>query len=312
MNILSMQYFQAVVEEGSISAAARKLFISQQTLSEHIRKLENEVGTPLFLRGKHLILTLAGESFLLNSKEILKSYDTLLSDIQDITHERLNRITIAIPTCFTPPYLGSIVSRFIEKYPQCEVRVVKRQHTDIAHNMQGVDLYMSYLPLSDSLNNIPVIEHDPYCVCFHRHLAEKTYGERWPEIEEKLILTQDLCLLKEMPFLLQMDRYTELVKDIDLIFQEYDFKPQISSKSESCAINEIFCLDGIGCLLATESHIRYRFDMKGDARYRELLSYPIKVESFCSSLCLSAPVGNRLHSAEKLFIQEAQAFFQES
>ncbi|MDO4648392.1 MAG: LysR family transcriptional regulator [Eubacteriales bacterium] len=151
MNILSMQYFQAVVEEGSISAAARKLFISQQTMSEHIRKLEAEIGTPLFIRGKTLSLTLAGESFLMNSKEILRLNEVMMNDIQHITNDRLNRITVAIPTCFTPPYLGAIVSRFIDKHPQCEVRVVKRQHRDIAHNMNGVDLYMCFLSLSVAL-----------------------------------------------------------------------------------------------------------------------------------------------------------------
>ncbi|MDO4620632.1 MAG: hypothetical protein Q4B09_08440, partial [Lachnospiraceae bacterium] len=160
-----------------------------------------------------------------------------------------------------------------------------------------------------ALNNTPVIEDDPYCVCFQRSLAEKIYGSHWPEIEEQLILQQDLRLLKKMPFLLQMDRYTELVGDMDLIFKEYNFKPIIASKSESCSINEIFCLDGIGVLLASESHIKYRFDTREDIRYRELLSYPIKVTSFHPTLCISSPFGKRLHTAEKLFINEATLFF---
>ena len=54
MNMLSIQYFLAIVEEGNISAAARKLFISQQTLSEHVKKLEDELGTPLFKRGRQI------------------------------------------------------------------------------------------------------------------------------------------------------------------------------------------------------------------------------------------------------------------
>ena len=55
MNILSVQYFLAVIEEGNISAAARKLIISQQTLSEHVKKLETELGTPLFKRGRQIL-----------------------------------------------------------------------------------------------------------------------------------------------------------------------------------------------------------------------------------------------------------------
>ena len=121
MNILSVQYFLAVVEEGNISAAARKLFISQQTLSEHVKKLEAELGTPLFKRGRNLALTLAGESFVYNARELIKQYDTLLNDVQSITQERRSRITIAIPTYSTPVALTDIIMNYQAKYPQYEV-----------------------------------------------------------------------------------------------------------------------------------------------------------------------------------------------
>ena len=53
MNFSNINYFLAIVEEGSISAAARKLYISQQALSEQLRKMEEEVGAPLLKRGKN-------------------------------------------------------------------------------------------------------------------------------------------------------------------------------------------------------------------------------------------------------------------
>ena len=51
MNIYQLRYYIAVVEEGTISAAARKLNLSQPPLSTQIKLLEEEVGTELFIRG---------------------------------------------------------------------------------------------------------------------------------------------------------------------------------------------------------------------------------------------------------------------
>lgn len=48
MNFRSCKYFLTVCEMGTINAAARRLYISQQSLSQHIRKLETEVGAQLF------------------------------------------------------------------------------------------------------------------------------------------------------------------------------------------------------------------------------------------------------------------------
>ena len=61
MTFDQMQYFAAVVEEGSISAAARRLHMSQPPLSLQIRNLESEYGVQLFERGARQIrLTEAG------------------------------------------------------------------------------------------------------------------------------------------------------------------------------------------------------------------------------------------------------------
>lgn len=51
MNFLNIKYFIAIAEEQNISAAARKLYVSQQSLSEHLKKLETEIGAPLLSGG---------------------------------------------------------------------------------------------------------------------------------------------------------------------------------------------------------------------------------------------------------------------
>lgn len=70
MNFRNLQYFLAVAEERNITHAANRLFISQQSLSGHIAKLEEELGVPLFSRGQELTPTYAGERLMLIAKRI--------------------------------------------------------------------------------------------------------------------------------------------------------------------------------------------------------------------------------------------------
>ena len=63
MNFLTLKYFIAVAEELSITKASEKLFISQQSLSKHIIKLEKELEVTLFERAPTMSLTYAGKRF---------------------------------------------------------------------------------------------------------------------------------------------------------------------------------------------------------------------------------------------------------
>lgn len=71
MDFSLLKSFIAVADEKSISVAAQHLFISQQSLSKQIAKLEEELGTQLFVRSRPLGLTRDGVQFLRVAKEIL-------------------------------------------------------------------------------------------------------------------------------------------------------------------------------------------------------------------------------------------------
>ncbi len=305
MNFSNINYFLAIVEEGSISAAARKLYISQQALSEQLKKMEEELGAPLLTRGKNAALTVAGECLYRDGKKLLHIYEGMMEDIRNVTTNRRQKITIGIPTFWTPPLLPELLSVFRAKYPEYEVAVVKRQHTDVEHNMTGVDLYMSSLPLSPHLENIILRENDPFHVTFRRDLAEKHYQNRWNTVEAELKRTQNLALLSEMPFIILRDRYGQFVQSLNLIFNEYQFSPLIGFNSENFDLNEHACLNGLGCLLTTENHIEHLMGLIGD-RSEELLSYPIKVTSFETKMAISHPKDLHLHAAEIRFIEEAK------
>lgn len=309
VNLTGIRYFISIAEEGGISAAARKLYISQQALSEHLKKLEAEAGAAL-VRRSPFGLTDAGERFYEGCKKLLNVYGEMMDDIGRIAEKRRDKITLGVPTFGAPPYLLDFLGRFQISHPEYEIAIVKRQHDDVARSMGGVDLYLSYLPLSDELENHILLENDPYHVTFQSSLAERIYGSEWKQIEEALNRTGDLSLLRDMPFIILRDRYDRMAPDLRRIFAEHDFDPIVSFNSENSELNNKTCLNGLGCLLAPKSTVDRRFYGNRSLDTRELLSYPIRVTSFAPKLAVSCEKGKRLPGTARCFIRELTEFIQ--
>lgn len=82
-DIRLLRSFLAVARERSISGAARRQFVSQQTLSEQIRQLEKAVGVPLLLRGhRGVTLTAAGERLAAGAALVAADLDALVDEVR--------------------------------------------------------------------------------------------------------------------------------------------------------------------------------------------------------------------------------------
>lgn len=97
MNINKLQYFISVYEEGSITAAAKKHYISQVAMSQQIASLEEELGVKLFLREKnHLCQTSASHFFYEEIRQILKSYENLVTDVKNYANDNKKLLRIGV------------------------------------------------------------------------------------------------------------------------------------------------------------------------------------------------------------------------
>ena len=85
MELLQLQYFQVIARTQNISAAAKELHIAQPSLSQLLKRLEMEVGTPLFNRvGKHIELNTYGVIFLKHVNEMFASLDNASLEIRSL------------------------------------------------------------------------------------------------------------------------------------------------------------------------------------------------------------------------------------
>ena len=85
MDLRQIRYFIAVAEELNITRAAEKLHLSQPPLSRALMELEDELGCPLFIRGKrHLALTAEGLAFKRRGDQLLTLVDMTKTEISEI------------------------------------------------------------------------------------------------------------------------------------------------------------------------------------------------------------------------------------
>jgi len=123
MEIKQLEAFVSVVEERSFSKAADRLFLSQPTVSVHVRALEEEMGTRLLDRlGSEVVPTPAGKRLYRYAREILGLRDQAFQDIQHFLGELSGRFELVASTIPGEYLLPPVLADFQHRYPN--VRVV--------------------------------------------------------------------------------------------------------------------------------------------------------------------------------------------
>lgn len=295
MNFQNIEYFLTVAEFGNFTKAAQSLYISQQSLSENIRRLEEEVGTPLFERGgKTLTLTPAGKCFYSGGSKILKTQDKVLREIAIISKTTRCKIVLDVPPMDLPPFLPQVLKEYSQKYPEYELCINPKTSVEMA------DLTFSINPPEKSAEAIPLIEKDPFSVVIGHTLAEQIYGDTWSETARKLRQDQNLSILAQMPFLLLYVNKC-LAVPMATLFQDAGFTPKEAFKSEDSNLLCSLCMSGAGAFIGPMDYCRRKFGPLLDEVSGSLSCYPLKTPA-STTLILTYPKGKRLNQAEKRFI----------
>lgn len=131
MDLRQAAYVVAVVDEGSFTAAAASIPVSQPALSQAISSLERELGAALFHRiGRRVVLTPAGEAFVGPARQMLRQAEvarSVVANAAGLTSGRLD--VVALPTMVVEP-LVDLVGRFRRAHPRVLVRIVEPEGAD--------------------------------------------------------------------------------------------------------------------------------------------------------------------------------------
>jgi DNA-binding transcriptional LysR family regulator len=137
----AMQVLLAVVEQGNLSAAGRKLGVPLTTVSRKIAELERHLGAQLMIRSnRHITLTEAGQAYVLACKRILAHVDEAEQAASGAFSAARGELAITAPLVFGRLHVLPLVTEFLHLFPEIDIRLtladrllhLQDDHVDLA------------------------------------------------------------------------------------------------------------------------------------------------------------------------------------
>ena len=133
MDLKSLRYFLTIAEEGSISAAAESLNLSQPNISRQMTLLEKELGAKLFERGsRRIVLTEEGMLLRRRAVEILQLADTAVTEIGSAGKDVIGTVRIGCGETDAMRVVARAIRRFSETHPMVRFELHSGNAEDVS------------------------------------------------------------------------------------------------------------------------------------------------------------------------------------
>lgn len=263
MDLISLHYFQELSKDLNMTKTAERLYISQQTLSNHIQRLEQYYNAPLFYRKPSLSLTCAGE-FVLGFAQVMEKEVRNLKDIlSDIERQERGTLRVGASTVRSIQLLPQILPDFHKKYPRVSVSYEDGRAFQLEKKILNGELDFA---IAFSKEYHPdLIEHeflqDPVYLCVPEGLLQQYYSPE--EIQAvKARATEDVGLedFARLPFSMMDTRLGRLLQER---FKRAGIRPNVFFTSPSSSQIMPLCAMGVTACFATHMALLSHLDQLG-------------------------------------------------
>lgn len=140
-DLRQLRAFVAVVEEGSFTLAARRLFVTQSAVSHSLRTLEEQLMCKLLERsGKRVAVTVEGELLLKRCKRVLFELDQASRDLDGLRRWGQTRIRIGAPHSLCHFIIPAVLREFRDCFPRCEAIIEAGDTMSLLDRLSQVEL----------------------------------------------------------------------------------------------------------------------------------------------------------------------------
>ncbi len=162
LTLQQLRLFEAVSRLGSYTRAAEELFISQPAVSIQIKRLEAQVGLPLFEQvGKKTFPTAAGKTMYNASLDILNRVDQLKNSIEELKGTVKGSLQLSVVTT-AKYFLPSLLGAFLQKYPDVEPKLKFTNRARVIERLMNNEddfVIMGQIPEDDNLEAYPFLNN---------------------------------------------------------------------------------------------------------------------------------------------------------
>lgn len=265
LNTRQLHYIITVANEKSISLAAKKLLISQPSLSQYIRKLEKELGVELFERTNPLRLTYAGEVFLRSAKKMLNTEEEMNRILKDISEEKSGRIIVGTGYYNSTVFLPQVIEAYFKEYPDVKIEVVERiepKLRELARNGE-VDLVIATEHVEElDFQEIPLAQEE-FLLAVPKEIGKRAMAG---ELEKDLSYV-DITQFCDEPYII-LGTQVYINRLFDEICRSSGFTPKNALTCTS--LNAAYAMAKAGVGITIVPYNAYRYDRSENIVYYKI------------------------------------------
>lgn len=306
INFLNLEYFLVTAEELNFTKAAKRLFISQQSLSNHISNMEKEFQVILFNRTTPLTLTYAGQALKARAQQLIALKDETYKELADIKDFSVGQLTIGLSHTRGRRILPEVLPAYRDRFPNIELKLVEGNSSELARDLLhgDIDLLIDLLPIRvEQVEMVPVCAEEILLVV-PDVVLERQFPDRFEEVKERLREHTDLSLLRDCPFLLlhEGNRVRSIANEL---FEEAQMSPKIILETENIETTLALAMKGMGIIFYPRMFISERLDHMIDQNSEKvgLNFYPLDHERAHRMLAIGYHKGHYMSQAAREFIQ---------
>ncbi|HKB52826.1 MAG TPA: LysR substrate-binding domain-containing protein [Ramlibacter sp.] len=288
MELQQIRYFLAIQEHGSFSRAARECLVSQPALTAAIKKLEAEIGSPLFFReGKRVVATPLGRLVQPALEQALVGTQSARDIAQNFRLLRQAPLRVGVMNTIGPVRLARFLDAYHRKHPGVELTVHDATLPLLQQQLEAGELDLAVVsspqPLDDALRAEPLYE-EPYVVVFAPgHHLQRLTQIRLADLGGEAYVDRLACEFREAVMAVCGQRQVELYA---------------AFRSEREDWIEAMVMAGLGFAFMPQYSVRMP-----DLQQRPLVDPPV-----ARTVMVADVRGRRRSPAAKLFVEELHAF----
>src|SRR5579863_6987412 len=201
MDILQLEHFIAVCEEGTFTRAAERVFRTQSAVSQSIKKIEDEIGAPLFARGMHdVTLTETGKVVLEYARRMVRLREEATRQIGALRNLNAGTLTIAAHESAAVYLLPAPLRSYLRKFPDIKVGIYRSRLDDIPRQVLDREVDIGFVKEEPTFRGITAVDvHSDRMVLIAspRHPLVGRGELRIRDLGEQPFVVHHLCLTTE-------------------------------------------------------------------------------------------------------------------